>query len=325
MCTALTLKTADSYFGRTLDLDCSYNEELVILPRRFPFEFRRTDVLLSEHYAIIGMAAVVSGIPLFYDGANEHGLAMAGLNFPCSAHYFPERAGKDNIAPFEFIPWILGKCRDLNEAKILLGRLNLADIAFSEDLPASPLHWIIADKSGAVTVESTEGGLRIYENPVGTLTNEPPFDIQLFNLNNFRGLRTLNGESEFSKSLGLSDYCQGLGALGLPGDVSSMSRFVRAVFGRESSVCAFDESSSVGQLFHLLSSVSMNRGICKSASGNFDATLYTSCINTDRGLYYYTAYDNQRICCVDMHKADLSGRDILRFPLIKEQQIYYQN
>ncbi len=324
MCTALHFSTKDSYFGRTLDLDCSYGEEVCVMPRRFPIKLRQMGEL-HEHYAMIGMATVVGGAPLFYDAANEYGLAMAGLNFPENACYPPFKEGCDNITPFEFIPWILGKCRTVSDARGLLSRINLVNIQFSEKLPLSPLHWIIADKKQSIVVESMADGLHIHDNPAGVMTNNPPFEYQLFNLNNYRGLRVDNGENRFSEDIPLKTYCQGLGAIGLPGDVSSMSRFVRIAFGRANSVCKEDEMSSVSQFFHLLSSVEMNRGICRTSAGEWDITVYTSCINTERGLYYYTTYGNRQISCVDMRKTDLDSDAVSRFPLVLGQRINYQN
>ncbi len=324
MCTAISFTTDDHYFGRNLDLDCSYGEEVCVMPRSFPLMFRKVAPLPS-HYAMIGMATVVGGTPLFYDAANEHGLAMAGLNFPRNAHYEDVTEGRDNICQFEFIPWILGQCRTVTEARGLLERINLVNIPFSEQLPVSPLHWIISDKEQSVVVEAMADGLHIHDNPVGVLTNNPPFPYQLFNLNNYRGLSVTNGENSFSENLPLDEYCQGLGAVGLPGDVSSMSRFVRACFNREHAVCESDELSSVSEFFHLLTSVEMCRGCCRVPSGKYDITVYSSCINTDRGLYYYTTYDNHRITCVDMHRTDLSSAEISRFPLVLKQQINYIN
>ncbi len=324
MCTALHFSTRNTYFGRTLDLDCSYGEEVCVMPRRFPLSFRQMGAL-NEHYAMIGMATVVGEIPLFYDAANEHGLAMAGLNFPTNAYYAPVEAGRNNIAPFEFIPWILGKCRNISEVRTLLRRINLANIPFSEQLPLSPLHWMIADHDECIVVEAMKDGLHIHNNPTGVITNNPPFEYQLFNLNNFRHLQVENGDNSFSTEIELNNYCQGLGAIGLPGDVSSMSRFVRIAFGKANSVCSDDENSSVSQFFHLLSSVAMNRGICRTPSGKWDITVYTSCINTDFGLYYYTTYDNQQISCVNMHNTDLDSNRISRYPLVVQQQINYQN
>ncbi len=324
MCTALNFKTADHYFGRNLDLDCSYGEEVCVLPRNFPLTFRKKDTM-SSHYAMIGMATVVGDTPLFYDAANEHGLAMAGLNFPANAHYGSEKDGMDNLCQFEFIPWILGSCRNISEAKELLRNLNLLNIPFSENLPVSPLHWIISYKEQSVVVEAMKDGIHIHDNPVGVLTNNPPFEYHLFNLNNYRGLNPANGCNTFSDRIELNEYCQGLGAIGLPGDVSSMSRFVRAVFNKENAVCAEDEPSSVSQFFHLLTSVEMCRGSCRLPTQKLDITVYSSCINTDKGLYYYTTYDNRQITCIDMHRTDLDSDTVARYPLILEQQINYQN
>ncbi len=324
MCTALSLQTEHHYFGRTFDLDRSYGEEICVLPRCCPIDFRTMGVSY-RHHAIIGMATVVEGIPLFYDAANEHGLAMAGLNFPGNASYAPPTEGKENLAPFVLIPWILGQCRTVTEASRLLGRIHLANIPFSEHLPLSPLHWMISDREGSVVVEPMKDGLRVYDNPVGVLTNNPPFPQQLEHWARYRHLRPDNQAVKREKGKPYESYCMGLGAVGLPGDVSSMSRFVRAAFGREHSICERDEIASVTQLFHLLASVSMTRGICRTDENTPDITAYTACIDGDTGRYYYTTYHNRQIHCVDLHKIDLEGTMLHRFTLQSKQSIAYQN
>ncbi len=324
MCTALSFQRKEHYFGRNLDLDCSYGEEVCVMPRKYPLYFRRKDKM-SNHYAIIGMATVVNGEPLFYDGANEHGLAMAGLNFPNNAYYAPFQESKDNIAPFELIPWILGQCRRVKDARELLARINLVNIPYSENLPLSPLHWLIADREESIVLEAMKDGLHMHDNPVGVLANNPPFDYHLQNLNNYRNLRVDNGENNFANGVKMEEYCQGLGAVGLPGDLSSPSRFVRAVFYKENSVCNEDENSNVAQFFHLLGTVEMVRGGCRVPSGKYDITVYSACMNTERGLYYYTTYFNRQIYCVDMHRTHLESDRISRFPLVLEGQIAYQN
>ncbi len=324
MCTALSFTTNDHYFGRNLDLDRSYGEEVCVMPRRFPLSFRMMGEM-KEHFAMIGMATVVAGVPLFYEAANEHGLCMAGLNFPGNAYYAPVAEGRDNIAPFEFIPWILGQCKRVEDAESLLSRMNLANISFSEQLPPSPLHWIISDKARSIVVEYMKKGVHIHENKVGVLTNNPPFPYHLENLQRYRHLRNDNAEIVREDNPSYTAYCQGLGAVGLPGDVSSMSRFVRMVFGRENSVCDGDEKASVGQFFHLLTSVEMVRGVCKTDEGNWDITGYSACINADKGLYYYTTYSNRRITCVNMHNTDLDSNSVSRFPLVTSESIEYLN
>lgn len=324
MCTALAYKTKDFYFGRNMDYEYSYQESITVTPRNYPFHFSRTGSM-PKHYALIGMAYVVGDYPLYYDAVNEKGLGMAGLNFPGNAFYMPEEEGKDNVASFEFIPWILGQCKDLGEAEKLLERVHLADISFSPELPPSPLHWMIADKNGSIVVEQTEDGLKIYENPVGILTNNPVFDQQMFNLNNYMGLSASSPENHFSDDLELSVYSRGMGALGLPGDLSSASRFVKAAFTKMNSISGSSESESISQFFHILASVAQQRGCVQVADEKYEITIYSCCCNADKGIYYYTTYENSQITAVDMHRENLEGSQPVLYPLIEGQQIHWQN
>lgn len=323
MCTAITYQTGDHYFGRTLDLEYSYREQVVVTPRKFPF-FLRTKGKTETHYAIIGMATVAQNYPLYYEAANEWGLAMAGLNFPQNARYFDPISGRDNIAPFELIPWILGQCRNLEEAQALLKKINLCAIPFSKELPLSPLHWLLTDREGAITLESVADGLKIYENPVGVLTNNPPFPYHMTHLCDYMGLTRQIPENRFG-NIDLIPYSRGMGGMGLPGDLSSASRFVRAAFVKLNSVSGQTEEGSIAQFFHILGAVAQQRGCVQMPDGRYEITQYTSCINTDRGVYYYTTYDNPGISAVDMHKCDLNGAELYRYDLAKEMQIHRQN
>lgn len=324
MCTAATYKTKDFYFGRTLDYDFSYGETVTVTPRRYTLKFRNTDEL-NEHYALIGMAHIADGYPLYYDAVNEKGLGMAGLNFVGNAWYGESLPERDNIATFEFIPWILSKCATVRDAVGLIGRINLVNTPFSEKLPPAQLHWIIADKNEAVTVESVKVGIKIYNNPVGVLTNNPPFHEQLFSLNNYMNLSPKEPENRFSKELSLQSYSRGMGALGLPGDLSSQSRFVRASFTKMNSVSEDSEEKSVSQFFHILGSVEQQRGCCDIGNGKYEITIYTSCCNTERGIYYYNTYDNHQITAVNMYNEDLDGEVLVSYPMISEEQIKMQN
>ena len=323
MCTAIRFLNGNCYFGRTLDVERSYGEQVVVTPRNFGFSFRKAGEL-STQYAMVGMAAVVGDYPLYFEAANEAGLAMAGLNFPKSACYFPQKEGACNIAPFEFIPWVLAQCENLRDAKRLLENLNLCAINFSDDLPLSPLHWIIADKDGAITVDSVKGGLKIYENKVGVLTNEPPFDYHMTHLCDYMGLSKDEPENRFGASM-LESYSRGMGAVGLPGDFSSASRFVRAAFVKQNSVCGDGEEESVTQFFHILGAVEQVCGCVRLADGSLEMTAYTSCINLSKGIYYYTTYGNGRVSAIDMRKCNLGGDGLEIFPLAKEMVINRQN
>ena len=324
MCTAATYKTKDFYFGRTLDYEFSYGDEITITPRNYEFNFRKVKKIES-HYAMIGMAHVVGDYPLYYDAINEKGLGIAGLNFVGNAYYNECIEGKDNIAQFELIPWILGQCESVKEVRELLKNINITNEPFSEKFPLAQLHWIIADKDESITVESMKDGLKVYDNPVGVLTNNPPFDKQMFELNKYMNLSPRSPKNNFSDKLDMEYYSRGMGAIGLPGDLSSQSRFVRVSFVKMNSVSEDDEKSSVSQFFHILNSVDQQRGCCEVADGKYEITIYTSCCNASKGIYYYTTYNNHQITAVDMFKENLDGNSIVKYPLIETGEIRWQN
>lgn len=324
MCTAAAFQSRDFYFGRNLDLDYSYHEEITVTPRNYPFRFRNAETL-SRHYAMIGMAYVVESYPLYYEATNEAGLSMAGLNFPGNADYKPLAEGKDNISPFEFIPWILGQCATVAQAREKLADLNLVSVPFHQELPLSPLHWIISGREGNVTVESVKDGLKIYDNPVGILTNNPTFDYHMTNLGNYMALSTDPPKNNFCDRLSLTPCSLGMGAVGLPGDLSSASRFVKAAFTLLNSRCGESEAESVSQFFHILRSVEQPRGCVVTADGQYETTVYSCCCNADRGIYYYTTYDNSQISAVDMHRENLDGDKVIAYPVLKKQNILMQN
>ena len=324
MCTATTYKTKDFYFGRTLDYEFSYGDEVTITPRNYPFHFKETEDI-NSHYAIIGMAYIAENYPLYYDAINEKGLGIAGLNFVGNAVYQDKVEQKDNIAQFELIPWILCQCSTVKEARVLIEKINILNVPFNDNLPLAQLHWIIADSQEAITVESVKDGIKIYDNPVGVLTNNPPFDKQLFALNNYLHLSPKSPENTFAKGLDLDLYSRGMGAMGLPGDLSSQSRFIRVAFAKMNSLSGDGEKESVSQFFHILNSVDQQRGCCELEEGKYEITLYTSCCNADKGIYYYTTYDNHQINAVDMHRENLDSNELIRYPLIKDEQINIQN
>lgn len=323
MCTAVTYQTDNFYFGRTLDYEFSYGEELVILPRKFQLHFLNMG-MLENHYAILGTAHVAQGYPLFYDAVNEKGLCIAGLNFVGNAQYAKVMDGKDNLAQYEFIPWILSNCSCIAEAKELLAKINLTDTPFQK-MSVAQLHWMLADKEQAITVEAVADGIKIYPNPVGVLTNNPPFPEQVFRLNDFMNLSAKQPKNHFSDKLNLHPYSRGMGALGLPGDLSSSSRFVRAAFVKEHSVSGHSELESVSQFFHILGSVEQQNGCCEVENGQYEKTIYTVCYNANKGIYYYTTYHNHQISAIDMHRENLNGTQLIRYPMRTEEQIYFQN
>lgn len=324
MCTAITYKPNNLYFGRTLDYYFSFGEEVVITPRNYNLDLRH-EASIPSHYALIGTAHVVDNYPLYYDAVNEKGLCIAALNFPDNAHYNKPQSDKTNISQFEFVPWLLGQCATVKETKEKLKNLNLVDTPFSEELPIATLHWIIADKMEAITVESVKEGLFIYDNPVGVMTNNPPFLYHMFNLNTHMGLSTDTPANTFSNKLDLKPYSLGMGGIGLPGDLSSASRFVKVAFTKLNALPTDNEADSVGQFFHILGSVEQQKGCCRVKDDNFEYTIYTSCCNADKGIYYYTTYTNRQITAVSLYNENLDGSELTRYPMLTSEEIKMQN
>ena len=306
MCTCITYKNKDFYFGRNLDIDCSFGEQVVVTPRNFSLEFRNTQQE-KWHYAMIGMASADDRFPLYAEAVNEKGLCMAGLNFPGNAYYQKAEGRGLEIASFEVIPWILGRCSSVAEAERYLGEMRIVDTAFAEKMPPAPLHWMLADKEKCLVLEAVREGLKVYENPVGVLTNNPPFDYHRMNLNNYLGLSAENPENRFAEDLELKTYAQGMGGIGLPGDASSASRFIRAAFLKWNSAAPEEEKANVSQFFHILDSVAMVRGAVVTEAGTYDITTYSCCINAATGAYYYKTYDDSRVRRTDLSQADPEG------------------
>lgn len=324
MCTAIAYQTKDFYFGRTLDNDFSYQEEVTVTPRNFPLRFRAAKEI-ANHYAMIGMAFVPDDDPLYYDAVNEKGLCMAGLNFVGNAYYEMEKAGENNIAQFELLSYILATCSTADQGIERLKGLRLTDTPYRDDLPPAQLHWFLADKHRAVTVEFVKEGLRLYENRAGVLANNPPFPEQINHLSDYSHLSPRDPKNTFSKQLGFTPYSRGMGAMGLPGDLSSKSRFVRAAFMKLNAVSGSSEEESVNQFFHILGTVEQPRGACIVGEKDYEISVYTSCCNAEKGIYYYKTYENHAISAVDMHAEDLDGRQLARYPIIRKEQIAFLN
>lgn len=296
MCTALTLPTPrGALFGRTLDLDAHFGERVVLTPRRFDFGFRLADVPREgAHRPLLGMAAVVDGYPLYADAMNDAGLCMAGLRFAGHAHYAPHaEEGSVNLAPWELISFVLGYHATVDEAEAALGQVRLVDHPFSANLPNTPLHWMIDDRSGAsLVVEATEAGVQIYRNPVGVLTNDPPFPCQLSHWQSYAHMTAAHP----TDAAGQGTYPLGTGAVGLPGDYTSPSRFVRAAFlCREVGRLMEDAPDPVSQFFSVLGAVAPPFGAVLTPEGKSHRTLYTSCADTAEGRYYYKTESSRNV------------------------------
>ncbi len=311
MCTAISQK---ELFGRTLDLEYSYGEEVVVTPRNYRFDFIYGDTAIS-HYAMIGVAHVVGEVPLYYDAINETGLGAAALNFPGCAVYCPCKAEKRNIASYELIPWLLCRCDSVDFAEKLLREVNITQDSFSEELQTTPLHWMISDKDRAITVESTSDGLNIYDNPVGVMTNSPIFPYHMNKTAEYMHLNSDPPRNTIAPTVKLSQYSRGMGAIGLPGDYSSSSRFVRAVFAKNHTVESASDENSISRFFHIMDTLAVPIGCIKTDEGKSVRTVYTSCGDLDSRNYYFTTYGCRRITGVRMYDFALDGKNLIKIKM----------
>lgn len=324
MCTALSITNQDHYFGRTMDIEYDIAQDVIITPHQFPIVFKNTKVIKS-HSAILGAGMICRNYPLYYEATNESGLSIAGLNFPFSANFNSESQRSYNIETYELIPWILCQCDTVCDAEKLLMQTNITGNGFNAEYGAAPLHWIIADRTDCITVESTRQGIQIYNNPIGILTNEPSFEFHMSNLKNYVKLTAISPQSALWGNNEISACSNGIGALGLPGDSSSASRFVRAAFTKSHALYGNHEENIVGQFFHIMSSVEQISGCVIVNDGSYEKTAYTSCCNTSRGIYYYTTYNNRRITAVDLHRENLDSTKLISYHMTCDQSICYQN
>lgn len=321
MCTSIAMRNDSLYFGRNMDIACSFGEHVVITPRNYPFRFRFAGTL-DSHYAIIGMASIAENYPLYAEAANETGLCIAGLNFPDNACYSDkESPDKFNIAVFELIPWILGKCSCVSEAVALLEKTNVTFHPFSREIQPASLHWHIADKNRSVVLEIMKDGMHIYDNPADVLTNNPPFDFHMTNLSQYANLTVTVPENKLCRQTGAVPFGKGFGSHGLPGDFSPASRFVKSAYLLANSVSGNDESENISQFFHLLESVAVVNGSIEVHSDLPYYTTYSCCVNADKGTYYFRTYWNSRISSVSMTEENITGTDLIIYPIRQTQDI----
>ena len=289
MCTAIA---RGNLAGRTLDYECSFGEKIVVLPKGYSFRLVHEGKIRSRH-RIIGICHMADGVPLFYDGINDCGVGVFALNFPGYASYGKKKEESLNLASFEVISYILSLASSLEEALNMLTSLNITDDSFSDGLPPTPLHWLVADREGSAVIEPLSGGVKIRPNPVGVLTNSPPFDYHLTRLSEILTLHPGAPDNRLARKLNIKPYSRGMGAMGLPGDYSSVSRFLRAAFVKEN--IRVGEEGDIESFFHIMDSVAVPMGCLETESGEPVKTVYTSCADLQRFKYYFTTYNNRQI------------------------------
>lgn len=297
MCTAIRFTNDDGalFFGRNLDWAKSYGETILATPRNYSYDYALAAPERKQPYAVVGVGCVMDDKPMYFDCANEAGLAVAGLNFPrCGA--FPHRPieATHNVATFEFPLWIARNFSSTEEAKHALDNTTIVSLA-QPDRPESLLHWMIADNTRSIVVESTQKGLHVYENHADVLTNSPELPWHIANLNNY--LHTTNEDEQptYWGAQQLQAWGIGSGMQGIPGDASSPSRFVRAAFVNAHHPSKQSERENIARLFRTLAAVQVTEGTAKTSSGRLEKTRFTSGFSGATKTYYTNTYDEFEI------------------------------
>ena len=307
MCTSIALTGEHFCFGRTLDLDREFGDGAVITPRNYVIHLRCGEIM-RRHHAFIGMATVIDGYPLYADGMNECGVCIAALEFNGNAYYPPlAHRARRGIAPFEVIPYLLGRCATLDEVREELEKVSIVDVPFNDEVPNSALHWHIADKKGSLVLESTENGIHVYENPFGTLSNNPPFPFHRDNCSLY-----LNSTNESVKDSGVISgkvFCSGVMGRGIPGDYTSPSRFVRAAWLNK--YISYNNGEGVEAVLAILGAVAPLRGTVTSENGKEHYTRYTCAMDPCSLSYVYKKALNEDAHTVYMKKESLDDETLI--------------
>ncbi|WP_415345009.1 choloylglycine hydrolase, partial [Clostridium perfringens] len=324
---ALETKDGLHLFGRNMDIEYSFNQSIIFIPRNFKCVNKSNKKELTTKYAVLGMGTIFDDYPTFADGMNEKGLGCAGLNFPVYVSYSKEDIeGKTNIPVYNFLLWVLANFSSVEEVKEALKNANIVDIPISENIPNTTLHWMISDITGkSIVVEQTKEKLNVFDNNIGVLTNSPTFDWHVANLNQYVGLR-YNQVPEFKLGdQSLTALGQGTGLVGLPGDFTPASRFIRVAFLRDAMIKNDKDSIDLIEFFHILNNVAMVRGSTRTVEEKSDLTQYTSCMCLEKGIYYYNTYENNQINAIDMNKENLDGNEIKTYKYNKTLSINHVN
>lgn len=312
MCTGVRFSdnAGNMYFGRNLDWSVGYGQKIVITPRGYKYK----SAFLGEMggTALIGMGIVADNTPLYFDCANEHGLAVAGLNFPGYAKYATESISrKTNVSAYEFPLWVALNFKTVDEAEKELRNVAIVAKPINDKYPVSQLHWLIGDAKRSIVVEYTEKGMEIFKNEADVLTNQPGYGWHKENLRNYMNVfPQMPKEVKWNKAK-LTAFGSGSLMRGLPGDYYSPSRFVRVAYLNTHYPAQSDEQTNISRLFHTLTGVAMIDGAASMADGKFEKTIYTGGYSAATKTYYYNTYEDPAIRSASLDDYGLNAAKLI--------------
>ncbi len=295
MCTAIK---KDYLFGRNLDLDYDIPFNVIYVPRNHPFSFLHLPSS-NHHYAMMGMGMLVNNYPLYFDAFNEVGLAAAGLNFPNNAVFNAFQNHKNNLSPYELIPYVLSHFKNIQEVKEFLLSANLINVPFAKEIPLAPLHYLFADQSGSLVLEQDDSGLHVYDNPYNVLTNNPQFPQHLENAKRYLDLSNAFINKRLI-DLKITPDSVGYGSLGLPGDYTSTSRFIKALYLNKYVILPSKVDAAINIFINMLTSLSFLPGVALSRNHLNERTIYSGAMDLKHLSYYYRDEHNSELIKIDM-------------------------
>lgn len=329
MCTSLGIQISNGhcFFGRNMDIPYQFNQSVMIIPKNYLLTNKVTNKKQVTKHTMIGMGTVIDGHPVLADGMNEVGLACAGLNFEGYAYFEKELIDKkENVTPYDFIWWVLSNFETIEEVEVGAKTLHLVDCPINENTPVPKLHWMISDRTGkSIVIEKTKEALTVHDNTIGVMTNNPTFDWQLTNLKQYLMVSPYSPKQTNWSDHQLNALGVGAGTMGIPGDFGSVSRFVRIAYVAAHLPKIENDKEAITHFFHMLDYVQMVKGGVLTEDGLEDLTIYSSCMDLQKGIYYYKTYENNRINGINMFKAVLDEEKVIQFSYLTEQDINYQN
>ncbi|HEX3726245.1 MAG TPA: choloylglycine hydrolase family protein [Pirellulales bacterium] len=330
-CTGITIKPKDGsvIFARTLEFGMDLRSNIIAVPKGKEFVAtapgNKPGLRWKSKYGIIGTNAFEMTVTI--DGLNETGLSVGLFYFPGFAKYQEVKPAEltKALAPWELGFFLLGTCSDVQEAIVAARSVRVGKVVQKDMGAVPPVHFIATDAGGnSVVLEYIGGELKVHSNPLGVMTNSPTFDWHMTNLSNYinegpENIAQVDLAGKEIKSLG-----QGSGMLGLPGDFTPPSRFVRAVAFSKTALRVENARDGILQAFHVLNQFDIPKGAARQVEAGkqiSDYTLWTSAADLTNLRYYFRTYDNSRIRMVDLKATLLGTKDVKTIPMKGDEQI----
>ncbi len=332
-CTGIQIKTKDGtpVSGRTLEFGIHFETSIIVVPRGHEFVGQTTlgpGKKWKTKYASVG--TIIADNEVILDGINEKGLSVGSFYFPGFAGYSvtTEKNRSISLSPSDITQWIVSQFATVDEVRAAIenGEVAISPVLTPGFPPeVQPFHYVVYDKTGkSLVIEPIDGKLKLYDNPLGVMSNSPPFDWHMINLRNYIALRPNNIAPVTILGERLKQLGQGSGMLGLPGDFTPPSRFVRAAVFSVTAMPEENPRKGILQVFHILNNFDIPVGVAREEHNGVihtDFTMLTVARDPKNLRYYYRTYDDQTIRMVDLKKFDPNAKGIKRLGTKSDQPI----